>query len=497
MPRSDTLGVHSLDELPGVFTAACIVTIRAISGTKTRIALEPSNPYYSASTFLDERHAVDRVLALRHHNGMFYRYQPTTSYREAEVASIRADLYGYLARAPKAGGTPGEYFKPNAARVSDVVDAMRALTHWPVDKQAPCWLEEGHTEDALDLLACANGILHLPTRRLLPATPHLFALNGISFAYLAGAPAPTAWLAFLHEILPGDIPAQQLLQEWMGYLLTVRTHFQKMLLIVGPKRSGKGTIGRVLRELVGRHHLVAPTLSNLGEQFGRATLIDKPVALIADARLSGRTDLGVLSEVLLSISGEDPQSIPRKNIGDWTGMLPTRFTIMTNEIPRFPDASGALASRFLVLLFRESFYGREDHRLFARLQRELPGILLWALDGLARVTARGAFEQPPSAADAITELENLSSPVLSFVREMCIVRPGLSVSKDVLYQEFTRWSKANGQAHVETKPTFGRNLWSALPFIGDARLGGRGQQEPYYRGLGLASETTEEDTLVV
>lgn len=468
-----------------------------VSSISTKIALDPANPYYSATRFLEDRHTIERVPALRHHNSAFYRYYATTGYREAETATLRSELYDYIARAPKAGGTPGEYCKPTATRVNDVVDAMKAIAHWPIETPPPCWLTGSHAEDPLDLLACANGILHLPTRALLPPTPHLFALNGIGFAYLAGVPRPRAWLAFLDQILPGDAQAQRLLQEWFGYLLTVRTHFQKMLLIVGPKRSGKGTIGRVLRELVGRHHLVAPTLSSLGETFGRATLIDKPVALIADARLSGRVDMGVLTEVLLSISGEDPQSIQRKNISAWTGLLPTRFTIMTNEIPRLPDASGALASRFLVLLFRESFYGREDHRLFARLQQELPGILLWALDGLDRLTARGAFEQADSAIEAATELENLSSPVLSFVRAMCVIRDGLTVSKDVLYAEFARWSKANGESHVVTKPTFSRNLWSALPFIGDTRIGSRGEQEAYYRGIGLASETPYDDTMVV
>ena len=460
----------------------------------TKIALDPADPYFSATRFLEERHALDRVLALRHHNGIFYRYQPTTSYREAEVASIRADLYGWLARAPKAGGQVGEYFKPNQARVGDVVDGLRALAHWPVDRPAPCWLEPGHVEDPSDLLACANGILHLPTRALLPSSPHLFTLNGIGFAYRADASEPRMWLRFMHDLLPEDTDAQDLIQEWLGYLLTTRTHFQKILMIVGPKRSGKGTIGRVMRELVGRHHLVAPTLATLGEQFGRQVLIDKTVALIADARLSGRTDLGVLSEVLLSISGEDPQSVPRKNLTDWTGTLPTRFTIMTNEIPRLPDASGALASRFLLVLFRESFYGREDQMLFARLVTELPGILNWALDGLARVTARGRFVQPPSAADAVTELENLASPVMAFVREQCVVRAGVMVEKHALYAAYRAWCQKQGQSHVETQPTFARNLWAALPFIGEARLGGRGAQEPFYRGIGIVSEMTETDT---
>ena len=474
-----------------------MATARTSITTVTKITLDPAAPYGSAQRFLDDRHAIDDVLALRHHNGVFYRYQPTTSYREAEVASVRAELYGWLARALKAGGKQGECFKPNQARVGDVIDALRALAHWPVDRPAPCWLETGHAEDASDLLACANGILHLPTRALLPATPHLFTLNGISFAYCADAVEPTAWLRFLDQLLPEDIEAQDLLQEWMGYLLTTRTHFQKILMIVGPKRSGKGTIGRVLRELVGRHHLVAPTLSTLGEQFGRQVLIDKTVALIADARLSGRTDLGVLSEVLLSISGEDPQSVPRKNLTDWTGTLPTRFTIMTNEIPRLPDASGALASRFLMVLFRESFYGREDQTLFTRLVAELPGILNWALDGLARVTARGRFVQPASAEDAVMELENLAAPVMAFVREQCTLHAALSITKEALYAAYRAWCQKQGQSHVETLPTFGRNLRAALPFIGDGRTGTGPDRETIYRGIALSSELTQADNYVV
>lgn len=450
------------------------------------IALDPANPYHSASQFIDSHHRHNSSLSLRHHNGTFYGYEPVTSYREAEGASLRANIYEYLSRAPKAEGKPGEYVKPTAARVSDVLDAMKGIAHWPVAHPPPCWMEGDHPEDPFDLLACANGILHLPTRTLLPASPHFFTLNGIGFSYDARAVMPNAWLRFLHELLPEDDQAQDLLQEWMGYLLTARTHFQKMLMIVGPKRSGKGTIGRVLRELVGRHHLVAPTLSTLGEQFGRQVLIDKTVALIADARLSGRTDLGTLSEVLLSISGEDPQSVPRKNIGDWTGTLPTRFTIMTNEIPRLPDASGALASRFLMLLFRESFYGREDQSLFSKLALEMPGILNWALDGLARVTARGRFVQPASARDAIAELENLSSPVMAFIRERCSVRGGLSIAKEVLYQNYRSWCQTQGQSHIETQPTFGRNLRAVLPFVGDGRTGTGTDRETVYWGIALA-----------
>lgn len=56
-------------------------------------------------------------------------------------------------------------------------------------------------------------------------------------------------------------------------------------MIVGPKRSGKGTIARVLTHMLGRDNVANPTLSGLSSQFGLAPLIDKRAAIISDARL--------------------------------------------------------------------------------------------------------------------------------------------------------------------------------------------------------------------
>ena len=46
-----------------------------------------------------------------------------------------------------------------------------------------------------------------------------------------------------------------------GLCLTGDTSHQKAFLIVGPKRSGKGTIARVLNRLVGAANTVTPTLA--------------------------------------------------------------------------------------------------------------------------------------------------------------------------------------------------------------------------------------------
>jgi hypothetical protein len=178
--------------------------------------------------------------------------------------------------------------------------------------------------------------------------------------------------------------------------------------------------------MLGRENVAGPTLSSLAQNFGLAPLIGKPLAIISDARLGGRTDAQVIVERLLAITGEDWLSIDRKFLPAWNGQLPTRFVVLTNELPKLGDASGAIASRFIVLRLVHSFYGQEDLSLTKRLIEEAPGILLWAIEGLQRLTERGYFVQPASARQAAEELSDLASPVGAFVRERCIVAQSLS-----------------------------------------------------------------------
>ena len=55
--------------------------------------------------------------------------------------------------------------------------------------------------------------------------------------------------------------------------------------------------------------------------------------------------MSIVVERLLSISGEDTLTVDRKYREPWTGQLPTRIVILSNELPRLTDSSGALASR--------------------------------------------------------------------------------------------------------------------------------------------------------
>jgi putative DNA primase/helicase len=331
-----------------------------------------------------------------------------------------------------------------------------------------------------------------PSRRPLPHTPSFFSLNCLPYTYQPDFGPPTVWLRFLKSVWPKDQASIDTLQELFGLLLTPDTSYQKLFLLIGPKRSGKGTIARIIQALRGKEATAWPTLASLGENFGLASLIDKPIAIIPDARLDARVGVQVLAERLLAISGEDGMSVPRKYLADWIGSLSTRFVILTNPLPKVADVSGALASRFIILQMEISFYGREDHQLESKLRPELPGILNWALAGLDRLTRRGYFQQPESAAQMVENLIGLSSPHTVFLRERCGIGPDESVVCSTLYQAWCDWCRVNGHKQPGTTQDLGRNMRAALPTVRTKRQRdpvNRHQLRDYYIGIGLLPRT--------
>jgi len=263
-------------------------------------------------------------------------------------------------------------------------------------------------------------------------------------------------------VLPGDAESARLLQTWFGYVLTGNTRLQKMLMLVGPRRSGKGTVARVLTRLVGAANVCGPTTSSLAGQFGLQPLIGKGLAIVSDARFRGQ-HMPVVVERLLCISGEDALTVDRKFLGGVTLKLPTRFMFLTNELPKLTESSGALAGRFLILRFTQSFYGREDPLLTDKILQERPGILKWAIEGWHRLRSDGRFIEPSSSRAAVEELEDLLSPVGAFVRERCIVGPQYRYSLADLYAAWSQWCAANGRDRPGTVQSFGRDLAAAVP----------------------------------
>jgi putative DNA primase/helicase len=472
----------------------------------------PDNPHRLAAGFLAAVSPGGPPYRLRYWRGEFHRYAGG-AYRPVPDDDLRAELTEWvraefvrLNTAERAAAValdtvnrPPRVRPVTVQLIGNVLQALRGRCLLPAAVEAPAWIDGATGPDPARLLPVRNGLLDLDALAagrspcLLPPSASFFTPTALPFDFDPHAPAPREWLRFLSSVWPDDPESVACLQTWFGYLLTPDTRQQKILFLLGPRRGGKGTIARVLRELVGPLNMAGPTLGSLATNFGLAPLLGKSVAVVSDARLSGRSDATVITERLLSISGEDAMTVDRKHRDPITVKLPTRFVILSNELPRLGDASRALAGRLVLLRLTRSWFGKEDHGLFDRLQPELPGALLWAVEGWRRLRDRGRFVQPESGAELVRDMEDLSSPVGAFVRDRCRVGPGAQVEVGELYREWRAWCEDHGRKEPGTEETFGRDLRAAVPEVEKTRPRVEGGRQSVYTGIRLRTDTDPDD----
>lgn len=168
--------------------------------------------------------------------------------------------------------------------------------------------------------------------------------------------------------------------------------------------------------------------------------------------------------------------------------------ILSNELPKLGDASGALVGRMILLRFNKSFFGVEDHGLFDALESELPGILLWAAAGWKRLNARRRFVQPGSGRQLIRDLEDTASPVAAFMREKCFVKKGERIAKSDLFNAWKEWCESEGE-NIGCASSFSRQLTAAFPDITTRRPKQSGERWREYDGIRLRSGFDKEDDL--
>jgi putative DNA primase/helicase len=421
-------------------------------------------------------------LTLRYWRGEWWQWQ-TSYWTEIENRAVRGAIYTFTENAVYATADGPKPWSPTSRKISDVADAITAITLLPEAIDQPCWIDGRENGQ---IVAVRNGLLNVVSRQLHSHTPYYFNQTAVPFDYDSDAADPVQWLEFLADLWPQEPEAIDVLAEWFGYVVSGRTDLHKILLMVGPTRGGKGAIARVLTALVGRKNVAGPTLATLGSgnTFALMPLIGKPLAIIADARFSGK-GAGNVVERLLAISGEDAITVDRKYNDHWTGRIPSRLHIISNELPKLGDASSAIVGRFVVLMLTRSWLGKEDHDLEPRLQAELPAILNWSLDGLKRLTSNdGRFTRVPAADDAIVQMRDLASPVGAFVREKCEIGPHLQVAVDALYSSYKNWCELN-EHRKDSMQVFGRNLHAVAPGIRKVRSRDGDARHNIYTGIGL------------
>lgn len=450
-----------------------------------RVVLDSAAPMRAAEAFLDSRRDGEGRLLVRRWRDTAYRFEDG-HYIEWSDTNVRDSVWSFHDRIytrvrDDNGKVTDEVRKqhPSSGKVSNVIDALGAAGMGIDDRiEPPCWLRG---DGSAGLIPCTNGLVELATGRIIPSTPDFFTTYGITTTFDAEATCPE-WLRFLAslDVSPDDIAA---LQEWFGYCLWPDTSQQKMLMLIGVKRSGKGTIARTISSILGRNNICGPSLGSLAGSFGLQPLLGKLLAIVGDARMSNRTDQAQIVESLLSISGEDTISVHRKHKEALTVKMSARMMLLSNEIPVIRDPSGVLASRFIFIQLRKSFFGQEDSRLEGKLFSERSGILNWAIEGWRRYIANGRLTVPSNSGEVEQDMMDLGSLAGAFIRHRCSMVTDAWIASDLLWEEYSYFCNQLGTRPPGDRMVFFRDLNALAPNVKRKQRRVDGLQRWGYEGI--------------
>lgn len=305
--------------------------------------------------------------------------------------------------------------------------------------------------DVSSLMLVQNGILDVNTGQLEKHTLEYFTTNILPFEYDPNSACPT-WEKFTSDIFSNDDECVSLLEEWMAYCMIRDYSFQKILMMIGASRGGKGTIGRVMKELIGRENFAGIGLEGLANDRVLEGVLNKTSLFIGDAMSISGPNRSKIVERLKSISGGDETSCARAYKTPFNGTIPGRLTVACNNILQFNDDSGALARRFLILPFNKSFEGVEDPTLEYRLLAELPGIANRCIKALQRLRNRGRFVEPMVARVERESITYRYSPIQAFIDDECVVSPEERVHNEELFARYRAWAMRASVKAIPYRP---------------------------------------------
>lgn len=456
-----------------------------------------------ADEFLRNRctdHAGRRTL--RFWRGEFFQWDGSVYKRQYKEA-IESTVHGYL-RTLKVRHNSGTKQKPRYRNVlfepepREVDDVRRTLQRdvFINTMKMPCWTTDlgAAAPEPSSIIAFRNGLLDLEQfvrdaglAALMSPTPEWFSENCLPFDFDWHARCPR-WESFLSEALSNDAERISLLQEWFGYCMTADTRYQKMLWLHGRPGCGKGTVLRQFCRCLGSQNVATPTLTELIDKFGLEALLGKTAAMVTDAHLDRGASTSAMLDRILSITGEDPVNVQRKNRSTLTDLrLPIRFTVLVNSMPSMPDASNAIMRRLLLIPFTVNFEGREDRTLEGTLAKETPGVIAWALRGLLRLKETGLFTTVKAARPIVAQFRRANSPIEAFVRDAVVIGDKCQVVITTLYEKYLAWRRENGHKECSAA-TMGGDLHALGLQIERKRTGPRGFREWCYVGIGLRTD---------
>jgi len=319
-----------------------------------------------------------------------------------------------------------------------------------------------------DEIVLKNGIYDLKKKILKRFTPRKIFFNNIPIKYKPGI-KPEKTINFISEIVenPDDV---DLIQELLGYCLYNDYQIEKAFMFNGSGRNGKGQLLELIKNFIGVDNTTGLPLQRLTDEngFNIQELQNKLVNLGGDISDTYLQDTGIFK----SLTGNDLVSVKRKFLNDVKFRNKAKLIFSCNNLPSSKDNSRGFWDRWILINFPYRFEHQEvidtlneeekenvklrENSIVEKIttEKELSGVLNWALEGLNRLLKQGHFTLTKSTKDVRERWIRTADSFAAFCEDKIEEDYGAMIKKSDLkraYHNYCKFNKIQAVSDVKIK----------------------------------------------
>lgn len=369
--------------------------------------------------------------------------------------------------------------KANASRINGAIFCFRSMVTISINE---------FDEDP-DVINCQNGVVDLRTGAITPHSRHQ------RFTYCLDIPynpqgSRDLWLEYLQGVVGGGQEVLSYLQKAVGYSLTGHTREEILFYLYGPSRSGKGTIAETLMRLIPSPiSKMVDFNSFTAKRDGDTSNFDlaplKPSRMIFASESTKGQALNPAK--IKQLTGGDHVSCCFKHKDFFTYRPQFKVWMLSNHPVNGDPEDDALWGRVRVIEFPNSFLGKEDKTLKARLKEPaaLEGVLSWAVEGAREWYALGCegLTTPDSVKASTAQHRADLDYVQQWLDECTSASQDSWEANERIIASYTAWCEANN-AHAKGPKALAQSL-QAKGFATGTQKWCEGKNKKGVRGISL------------
>ena len=261
----------------------------------------------------------------------------------------------------------------------DTDEAYRCLiTNATIQREA---LESAYNKP---YVLCQNGVLELPSMKLLPFSPKYEFTSGIKASYDENAQGKH-FKEFIDFATNGDTELKHLIQEIMGYALSNYSNKRIAFVFEGVTGTGKSTILDVIRQMVGQDLTCEVPLNFMEREYYAATILSSKLNIVPDHNDAVIKDVAKFKSFVSDtdvISGRNPCEKP------FAERCRTKMLFGSNHFFRFSGVKSEDLEAFFDRILYIPFNRKIEKKIGAFweiLKPEYNYIYTFAMRGLKRL----------------------------------------------------------------------------------------------------------------